>query len=96
VEGGTFVFESAFVEDKPEYEANQLVLKIPKQAEEEEVKVDPKAAAGKKPDPKAAQVKTEEEKEQKNKIVYEIGKEGAQVEFEINIIYQGPAFEDPN
>jgi hypothetical protein len=35
---------------------------LPKPAEEEEVKLDPKAAA-KKPDPKGAQAKPEEEKE---------------------------------
>jgi hypothetical protein len=53
VEGGTFQLSSAFLDDKPEFEANQLLLKLPKSQEEEEVKVDPKAAA-KKPDPKAA------------------------------------------
>ena len=51
---------------------------------EEEVKADPKA---KKPDPKAAQPKPEDEKEAKNKIVYEIGKEGAQVEFELHVVF---------
>ena len=53
MEGGTFQLSSAFLDDKPEFEANQLLLKLPKSQEEEEVKVDPKAAA-KKPDPKAA------------------------------------------
>jgi hypothetical protein len=62
VEGATFQLSSTFIEDKPEFEANQLLLKLPKSQEEEEVKLDPKAAA-KKPDPKAAQVKPEEEKE---------------------------------
>ncbi len=50
--------------------------------------MDAKAAA-KKPDPKAAQAKPEEEKEQKNKIVYEIGKEDHSIEFEMHIVYQG-------
>ena len=88
MEGGTFQLSSAFLDDKPEFQANQLLLKLPKSQEEEEVKVDPKAAA-KKPDPKAAaaQAKPEEEKEQKNKIVYEVGKEGHSIEFEIHIVY---------
>jgi hypothetical protein len=30
VEGGTFQFASNFVDDKPEFEANQLLLKLPK------------------------------------------------------------------
>lgn len=60
--------------------------------EEEEVKIDPKA---KKPDPKA---KLEEKKEEegKFKVSYEIGKEEIPVEFELQMFYQGPAFEDPN
>jgi hypothetical protein len=63
-----------------------LLLKLPKLQEEEEVKVD---AKGKKPDAKgAAQAKPEEaEKEVKNKIVYEVGKEGHSIEFEMNIVY---------
>ena len=66
--------ESKFNNDMPEFEANLVQLKIPKTEVEEEVKVDPKA---KKPDPKAAAKPEEELKETKNKIVYEIGKEGA-------------------
>jgi hypothetical protein len=38
VEGGTFQLSSAFLDDKPEFEANQLLLKLPKSQEEEEVK----------------------------------------------------------
>ena len=67
---------------------------MPKTQEEEEVKADPKAAA-KKVDPKA-QAKPEEEKEHKNKIIYEVGKEGHSVEFEMHIVYQGAPYEDPN
>jgi len=95
VDGGTFQFSSVFIEDKPEFETNQVLLKLPKAQEEEEVKLDPKAA-GKKPDPKAAQAKPEEEKEQKNKITYEVGKEGHSIEFEMHIVYQGLPYEDPN
>ena len=51
IEGGTYSLESKFVEDHPEFEANLVHLKLPKNEAEEEVKVDPKA---KKPDPKAA------------------------------------------
>ena len=93
IEGGTFSLESKFANDEPEFEANLVHLKLPKVEAEEEVKADPKA---KKPDPKAAQPKPEDEKEAKNKIVYEIGKEGAQVEFELHVVFQGLPYEDPN
>ena len=43
--------ESKFISDNPEFEANLVDLKLPKNEVEEEQKVDPKA---KKPDPKAA------------------------------------------
>jgi len=93
IEGGTFSLESKFDNDLPEFEGNQVHLKLPKIEVEEEVKVDPKA---KKPDPKAAAKPEDENKEVKNKIVYEIGKEGAQVEFEMHVVFQGLPFEDPN
>lgn len=51
IEGGTFSLESKFINDHPEFEANLVHLKLPKNEVEEEQKVDPKA---KKPDPKAA------------------------------------------
>ena len=86
IEGGTFSLDSKFNDDLPEFEANLVQLKVPKTEVEEEVKVDPKA---KKPDPKAVAKPEEEIKEHKNKIVYEIGKEGAQVEFEMHIAFQG-------
>jgi len=71
------------------------LLRLPKVEEPEDTKVDPKA---KKPDPKAAQAKPEEEKEKegKNKIVYEVGKENNFIEFEVHIVHQGAPYEDPN
>ncbi len=99
VQSGTYSLTSNFVDNKPEIEANVLTLKIHKKEEEEDQKVDPKA---KKPDPKAAAAKKgaqpEEDKEEegKNKIVYEVGKENNFIEFDLQIYYQGPAYEDPN
>ena len=95
IENGSFTLESKYVDGHPEHETNQLVLRLPK-TEAEEEKIDPKA---KKPDPKAAaQAKPEEdkEKEAKNKLVYEIGKSEAGIEFEMHMIYQGASYEDPN
>jgi hypothetical protein len=94
VENGSFSLESKFICDTPLHEANTLLLKLPKPPQTEEAVVDPK---GKKPDPKAAQPKPEDEKtEHKNRLHYEIGKENNAIEFEIHIAFQGPAYEDPN
>lgn len=86
MEGGSFSLESKFICDKPLHETNQAILRIPKTEEEETVRAnDPKA---KKPDPKAVQAKPEEDKEaHKNKITYEVGKEGPGIEFEIHLVY---------
>ena len=96
VENGSFTLESNYITDQPEYEGTHALLRLPKQEIEEDSKVDLKAA--KKPDPKAAPPKAEEEKvgEVKNKIVYEIGKENNAIDFEIHIIHQGASYEDPN
>ena len=51
VQGGTFSLVSNFADNKPEIEANQCLLRLPKREEDEEPKTDPKAAKGK-PDPK--------------------------------------------
>jgi MORN repeat len=95
IENGSFSLESKFICDKPIHEANQFLLKLPKPPQTEEAVIDPKA---KKPDPKAAaQAKPEEDPNQnKNKLVYEIGKENNTIEFEIHVAYQGPPYEDPN
>ena len=45
----------------------------------------------------AKQLEEEKEKENKNKITYEVLKENPnKIEFELHIVYQGPPFEDPN
>ncbi len=59
-----------------------------KKEDEEEVKVDPKAKG--KVDPKTAKkpiVEEEKEEEGKNKIIYEVGKEGNYIEFDLVIVY---------
>lgn len=94
IENGSFSLESKFVNDQPEHESNQTILRLPHAPVEEETKVDPKA---KKPDPKAAAKPEEDkEKENKNKITYEVGKENNAIEFEMHIVYQGQPYEDPN
>ena len=108
VQGGTYSLVSNFKDNKPEFEANQMLYKPLKKEEEEEVKVDPKAKGGK-PDPKNAkkpvrpiknvdgcQVEEEKEEEGKIKISYEAGKENHFIEFDLHIVYQGPPYEDPN
>jgi len=87
VQGGTYSLVSNFKDNKPEFEANQILFKLLKKEEEEEVKVDPKSKG--KPDPKAKKPAVEEEKEEegKNKISYEVGKEGNFIEFDLQIVY---------
>jgi hypothetical protein len=92
IENGSFSLESKFICDTPLREANTILLKLPKPAQTEEAVIDPKA---KKPDQKVAQPRPEETlAEQKNKLIYEIGKENNAIEFEIHIGYQGPPYED--
>eukprot|EP00347_Sterkiella_histriomuscorum_P017342 403349752 len=99
VMGSTYTLVSNYKDNKPEFEANQILFKLIKKEEEEEQKIDPKAKG--KPDPKAqlkkgGQAEEDKEEEGKNKIVYEVGKENNFIEFELHIVYQGPPFEDPN
>lgn len=98
IKGSTYSLVSNFVDNKPEYEGNQLIYKLIQKEEVVEPKVDPKA---KKVDPKAAAKKgapVEEDKDAENKlkIVYETGKESNFIEFELHVVFQGPPYEDPN
>lgn len=87
VQGGTYKLTAQFIQNKPEFEANQILFKHVKKEEEEEVKLDPKAKGGK-PDPKAKKpVEEEKEDEGKNKITYEVGKEGQFIEFDLVIVF---------
>lgn len=93
MKGETYSLKSNFIDGKPEIEANKVNFEWVKQEVEEDH--DPKAKGGKAP-PKKNPAEENEEDGNPLKMLLDISKEDANLEFKLHVVFQGEPYEDPN